>query len=497
MRMMMGWQRPPSELHRRLRIVALVGVVSTAGAAALLYWRRRKLSQLLKAPVEPSVDVPEECALPGKQRVMFRSFGCSHNSADGQTMMGLLRDAGYVFVDSIEECDIGIINSCTVKNPSEDACVNLVRRLHGLGKRAVVTGCVPQADRDMGPDVEGASLLGVTQIARIVEVVEETAQGRCVKLLRRAQLPSLDLPKIRRNDLIEIIPISSGCLGSCTYCKTKAARGKLQSYRPELISHAMHTAVASGAHQIWLTAEDTGAYGLDIGTDIACLLPTLTDGLDMLSRMLNVHVMMRMGMTNPPFILKHVDEVSRFLRHRHVFEFIHIPVQSGSDRTLRDMRREYTVDEFVSLVETLRLLVPGVSIATDIICGFPTETAADHQATLDLLKALKFTAVNISQFYPRPKTPAAAMKRVPTQVVKSRTREVTRLFESYRSFDDIVGQRVAVWFSEHSNRSNHTVGHTKQYVKVLVDRNELLLGTRHLVDVVDAKKWHVVGVVVV
>lgn len=115
-------------------------------------------------------------------------------------------------------------------------------------------------------------MIGVTQIDRIVEVVEETLKGNQVKLLAKKELPSLDLPKIRRNELIEIVPINTGCLGSCTYCKTKHARGKLGSYSPEAIVNSCMKATKEGVKEIWLTSEDTGAYGRDINTDLPHLV---------------------------------------------------------------------------------------------------------------------------------------------------------------------------------------------------------------------------------
>jgi threonylcarbamoyladenosine tRNA methylthiotransferase CDKAL1 len=209
--------------------------------------------------------------IPGTQRVFFKTYGCSHNTSDSEYMMGLLVDYGYKLVEDFGESDVCIINSCTVKNPSQDAFVNYVSKAKQTGKKVVVAGCVPQGDRNI-KGLEDCSMIGVTQIDRIVEVVEESLKGNNVKLLAKKELPALDLPKIRRNELIEIVPINTGCLGSCTYCKTKHARGKLGSYTLEAIVNSCLKAYKEGVKEIWLTSEDTGAYGRDINTDLPSLV---------------------------------------------------------------------------------------------------------------------------------------------------------------------------------------------------------------------------------
>lgn len=229
--------------------------------------------------------------IPGTQSVYFKTYGCSHNTSDSEYMMGLLVDYGYKLVEDYNESDVCIINSCTVKNPSQDAFVNYVSRAKQTGKKVVVAGCVPQGDRNI-KGLEDCSMIGVTQIDRIVEVVEESLKGNKVKLLAKKELPALDLPKIRRNELIEIVPINTGCLGSCTYCKTKHARGKLGSYTIEAIVNSCKKAVKEGVKEIWLTSEDTGAYGRDINTDLPNLVMEIIKNIpeDTMIRIGNLHL---------------------------------------------------------------------------------------------------------------------------------------------------------------------------------------------------------------
>ena len=230
------------------------------------------------------------------------------------------------------------------------------------------------------------SIIGVTQIDRVVEAVEQTLNGNVVKMLSKKELPKLDLPKVRKNPLVEIIPLSTGCLGACTYCKTRQARGKLGSYALEAIVSRAEEVIAEGVSEIWLSSEDTGAYGRDIGTNIVHLLNALIAILP------EKGVILRVGMTNPPYILEHMEEIAKILNHPNVYAFLHVPVQAGSDRVLigeGGLNREYTVDDFKNVVDVLIEKVPDVTIATDIICGFPNESEEDFQLTLDLINYYK------------------------------------------------------------------------------------------------------------
>lgn len=216
----------------------------------------------------------------------------------------------------------------------------------------------------------------------------------------------LDLPKIRKNPLVEIIPLSTGCLGSCTYCKTRHARGKLGSYDPNAIVERAQQAIGEGVMEIWLTSEDTGAYGRDIDTDLPTLLKSII-------KIMPNNIMLRLGMTNPPFILEHLQAMADILNHPRVYQFLHVPVQCGSNPVLDKMNREYTVEEFSEVADFLIENVPNMIVATDIICGFPTEDEKHHQESCDLVRKYQFPVLNISQFYPRPGTVAAKWKQLP------------------------------------------------------------------------------------
>ncbi|XP_062030247.1 uncharacterized protein LOC133746099 isoform X1 [Rosa rugosa] len=434
------------------------------------------------APLSPKV--------PGTETIYIKTFGCSHNQSDSEYMAGQLSAFGYSLSDNPEDADLWLINTCTVKSPSQSAMDTLIAKGKGAKKPLVVAGCVPQGSRDI-KELDGVSIVGVQQIDRVVEIVEETLKGHEVRLLSRKTLPALDLPKVRKNKFVEILPINVGCLGACTYCKTKHARGHLGSYTVGGLVGRVKSVIADGVREIWLSSEDTGAYGRDIGVNLPILLNAIVKELPP-----DASTMLRIGMTNPPFILEHLKEIAEVLRHPCVYSFLHVPVQSGSDAVLTAMNREYTVSEFKTVVDTLTELVPGMQIATDIICGFPGETDEDFAQTRDLIKEYKFPQVHISQFYPRPGTPAARMKKVPSTVVKNRSRELTSVFEAFTPYVGMEGRVERIWITEVATDGTHLVGHTKGYVQVLVAGPESMLGTSAIVKITSVGRWSVFGEVI-
>ncbi|KAH7492379.1 hypothetical protein KRP22_002057 [Phytophthora ramorum] len=452
--------------------------------------RFQKASATNSTTSSSSSDVDaKEPSVPGTQLIWMKTYGCSHNVSDSEYMQGVLASYGYRFTQEPDAAQLWLLNSCTVKDPSQAAFMHLAVKGRKQNKAVVVAGCVPQADRHL-KGLEEVSIVGIQQVDRVVEVVEETLKGHTVRLLAKNRLPELDLPKIRKNPMVEIIPLSTGCLGACTYCKTRHARGKLGSYTPDAIVSRAQTVINEGVTEIWLSSEDTGAYGIDIGTDLPTLMRKLLE-------VVPAGVMLRVGMTNPPYILDHLEAIAEVLNHERVYSFLHVPVQSGSDDVLLAMNREYTAGEFRRVADELLAKVPDLTLATDIICGFPTETEEHFDETMELVEKYRFHIMNISQFYPRPGTPAAKMKRVPTQVVKNRSRKLTKLFETFEPYTHLVGTTQKVWVNtEVSDDKKYTVAHTKNYTKVLLPRDDSLIGCTAEVSVLTAARFHITGEVI-
>ncbi|KAJ3661464.1 hypothetical protein Zmor_005859 [Zophobas morio] len=430
--------------------------------------------------------------IPGTQTIYIKTWGCAHNSSDTEYMAGQLAAYGYKLTDNKKEANLWLLNSCTVKNPAEDHFRNQVEEAKREGKYIVVAGCVPQG-APKASFIQGLSIIGVQQIDRVVEVVEETLKGNTVKLLgtkkehgKKVGGASLLLPKVRRNPLIEIIAINTGCLNQCTYCKTKHARGELGSYPPEEIVERAKQAFEEGVVEIWLTSEDTGTYGRDIGSSLPELLWKLVEVIPKGCRL-------RLGMTNPPYILEHLAEIAKIMNHPRVYSFLHVPVQSGSDQVLSDMKREYFRKDFEHVVDFLRSQISGMTIATDIICGFPTETEDDFEETMSLCEKYKFPSLFINQFFPRPGTPAALLPRIAAQEVKRRTKRLTDLFYTYQPYEGRVGETYEILVTEVSHDKCYFVGHNKFYEQVLIPKEQKYMGQLVTVKILSASKFSMIG----
>lgn len=436
-------------------------------------------------------------------KIYVKTWGCQHNFSDGEYMAGVLCEQGYTIVNSEADADVVIVNGCTAKAPSHDQFISLINRCaKDSGKVVVAAGCAAQTDaKALDPSV---GVVGVNQIHRIGTIVSSMVQARRTAtetkpetetkaapraLERGSGLPPLSLPKRRENPLIESLAACAGCLDHCAYCKTKYARGGLRSFKMEDVIAQVRRCVAEGVREIRLTGEDIGAYGVDIGTDLPALLEQIVKVLE------GTETMLRIGMANPPYILRHMDALGRILAHPNVFSWLHVPVQAGSDHVLQAMNRRYSVEDFENAVAGLRERVPGIEISTDVICGFPTETDEDFAGTLGLIEKYRFSFVNINAMFVRPGTPAAKMARVPGKVVKARAAEMHNLFHSYQTFDHMVGKRYKVWITERAHDGKSWAAHTKSYVQVLLDGEDprITAGSTATIEVTEASKWSVRG----
>ncbi len=334
------------------------------------------------------------------KKVFIKTYGCSFNFSDSENMAGLLKGSGrYELVKSEDEADIVIINSCTVKNSAE---TKFWRDVRNIKKIKILAGCVPQAEKDKSK-FEGYSVIGTNQINNVVHVLDETMAGNTVQLLKKNSNPRLNIPKVRRNDVIEIVPINEGCLGSCDFCITKFTRGHLLSYQPSEIIKHVRNALNDNVKEIWLTSQDTACYGYDIDTNIVNLLKKILE--------MKRDFKIRLGMGNPDFLPDYLDELIEVYKDSRMFKFLHIPVQSGSNSVLKKMKRNYNVETFVEIVEKFRKTHPLITIATDIIVGYPSETDDDFQKTVELMKKVKPDVLNISRFWARPGTIAKKKKQ--------------------------------------------------------------------------------------
>jgi len=418
----------------------------------------------------------------GRRRVYLESYGCTSNRFDSEVIVGLLLEEGYEICEGVGEADVVIVNTCGVKGPTENRVLHRLRKLSSFSKPLVVAGCLPLINLPaIKRAVEGKFVtLGPRSVDKVVEAVElalKRREGSFLSINRRLIKPIL--PKVRLNKVVEPLQIAEGCLGSCTYCCVRFARGHLFSYPPKVIAERVRSAVKEEVKEIWLTAQDVGAYGMDIKTD----LPNL------LRRVCSVEgdFFIRVGMINPSHALRLGKRLINAFTHRKVFKFLHLPLQSGNNSVLKDMNREYTVEDFRRIIEDFRAEIPEITVATDIICGFPTETWEAFEDSLTLLKDLRFDVVNVSRFFPRPGTVAAEMKQLPVKEVEERSRRISELSRR------ISLERNRLWLNwegeiliDEKGKNGSWIGRNYAYKPVVVKDSENLLGRRLTVRIMEA-----------
>lgn len=359
-------------------------------------------------------------------------------------MAGLLERDGFELAESAAEADAVVVNSCTVK---DQTWRELQKRLKALSSGSVhdnaapdknatapaviLAGCAPRVP-EQSRQLSEFSQLGPNNLAELPDLVRRSIAGeRLIRTDVKHDETRLELPSRRRNPRVEIVPISKGCLGSCTFCQTVIARGRLRSFPIEQIVQKISAAVSEGVTQVWLTSQDCGAYGLDIGTNLPALMREVAA--------LPGDFMVRVGMANPDLIWLCRDEFAEAIAHPRFYQFAHIPLQAGSDTVLADMRRLYTTDQFLRICDRLRKASPDITIATDIIVGFPTESNSDFEKTLDAMKEARIPVINRSRFSPRAGTPAARLEPLSSKVVSARSKQL------YAAACDIAFADLDAW----------------------------------------------------
>ncbi|MGA2875580.1 MAG: tRNA (N(6)-L-threonylcarbamoyladenosine(37)-C(2))-methylthiotransferase [Nitrososphaerales archaeon] len=356
------------------------------------------------------------------KKIYVEGHGCSASLADTEILMGMIEQGGYELVDDQDQADLSVLVTCSVKSVTEQRMLSRIRDLSHNGKnRLIVAGCLPKADPAKVTKIDqNLSMLGPGNLDRILPTIEGTFSGKQMVSLEPQKLVKLGLPRSRLNRVVGVVEISSGCLSSCTFCQVKLVKGNVFSYPEEQIVEEARILVSEGAKEIWLTSTDNAAYGRDAKTTLPSLIRKVLS--------LQGDFKVRVGMMNPLLTARLVDELVECFQHEKVFKFIHLPVQSGSDRILKAMQRGYSVDDFYEMVDAFRAAVPGISLSTDMIVGFPTETESEFLESLELLTKAKPDVVNISRFGARDGTKAAVMDgQIDSKTSKDRSAKMTAL----------------------------------------------------------------------
>ena len=353
-------------------------------------------------------------------RVYVESYGCSQNQGEGAAIARALADGGHDLVPLPDGADVGVLVTCAVIGPTEARMARRWRWISDRIPRVVVTGCLVPLRTSIleGEGRARTTFVPIREQPRIPGLLAEWSETtRPAEVLGRSR-PS---PPVPHPPVIEEVVIAQGCTSACTYCFSRLARGRLESVTAREIVRRAEAAAARGVVELRLTSLDTAAWGIDRG-------PTerLPDLLDALARVPG-DFSVRIGMMSPQTLAPTLDRYLEALAPDRFYKFLHLPVQSGSNRILAAMRRGYPVAEFRRQVALARARFPGLTLSTDVIVGFPGETEEDHRETEELLASVEPEIVNVTRYSPRPGTPASHLGPVGPRFAKRRSRSLAEL----------------------------------------------------------------------
>ena len=379
-------------------------------------------------------------------KIWVESYGCSASFADAEMISGLIVNGGHTLAENSRDADLNLIVTCSVKDATANKMVNRIKRLKS--KPLVVAGCLAKAEpKSVQRFSPNASLLGPNSIGKTLQIIDTTLQGKKKIELEDSDVTKTGLPKVRLNPVVGIVEIASGCMSECTFCQTKLARGDLQSYRLGDIVRQITQEIRDGCKEVWLTSTDNGCYGLDIGTSLPELVNKVSD--------IPHDFMIRVGMMNPMYMPKIKMDLIESFESDKVFKFLHVPVQSGSNKILHEMKRGHTAETFQDIVNRVRTKFPRFTISTDIIVGFPGETEEDFADTVQLVKETKPDVVNLSRYSQRPGTSAAEMAQIPVAEVKNRSKKLFDVINkiSLQNNQEWIGWTGTVLFDEQTDEA--------------------------------------------
>ncbi len=403
--------------------------------------------------------------------VYVETYGCALNHSESDAIKRGL--CGHQLVDNPEDAHVIVINTCVVTETTER---KLLRRVGILcdnlrDRRLVVTGCA-------------ANVLAPGAWLRYPKAT--VVQSRLVAQFINSQFQSVSGAFHPRSyDVTTRIKIAQGCEGRCSYCIVRLARGQTQSRPIEAITREIELRVRHGAKEVLLASQDAGVYGVDIGSSLPELINTICE--------LEYEFKLRVGMMNVTSLREMKSELLSSFDHPKIYKFVHLPVQSGSDRILTLMERGHSVSDYKRYVSAFRRRFQEITVSTDFIVGFPTETHNDFQSTVKLLRETKPIKVNITRFSSRPGTTAASLDPVTPRIAKDRSRVLTaeHHYIAYQQNCTLVGTTCDALAVERGKNAS-TVLYNDNYRPIVIPRL-VPLGTSHATRITQATPTYLRG----
>lgn len=409
-----------------------------------------------------------------------RTYGCQMNELDSEIMVGALEKRGLARVEDEENADLLLFNTCSIRDLAERKVMGKLGQLGRSSKRKSiigVTGCMAMAKKDSLfrklPHID--FIVGTNNISDLNSVLDEVLETGRQTIRTDSQFEeNLNYFDAKRDDPLKAqVSIIRGCDKFCTYCVVPYTRGQEVSRPPEDIEKECRILVDKGYKEITLLGQNVNSYGKD-KPEWGHLFHDLLYRLDKIP-----------GLSRVRFMTSHPCDITVELMHAihdlpSLCEFVHFPLQAGSNRILRKMHRIYTYEEYLNKVELLRKILPGVSLGTDIIVGFPTETEEEFQMTYDAFKQIGFSVAFIFAYSARKGTPAFRWKDdIPEEVKQERLQRLMDLYQQIANEErsQMIGQQVEVLVERRNRDEKQLKGRTRCWKKVIFPGDQSLIGT--------------------
>ncbi|HID32037.1 MAG TPA: tRNA (N6-isopentenyl adenosine(37)-C2)-methylthiotransferase MiaB [bacterium (Candidatus Stahlbacteria)] len=413
----------------------------------------------------------------------LKVYGCQMNKYDGLLIETILDSAGHRKVERADESDIIIVNTCSVRDHAEKRALGHSRVLSGLGKKIAICGCMAQRmGRSLLDELGADYIVGPGCYQTLPGIIE--TDGPVVAIDHDDELYESVIPK--HNAVTVMVTVMRGCDNYCSYCIVPFVRGRVRSRKVESVITEVHEAVSSGGKEALLLGQDITSYQHG-NVNLAQLIEEV-------SRV--------EGLRRIRFITSHPrgfgqDLIEVIGNNSKVCPHVHLPLQSGSNRILDLMNRGYTIESYLELVDQIRKAVPGVSITTDLIVGFPSETDEDYQMTIDVVRKLRFDFAYMFCYSDRPGTAAVKITpKIPDALIKKRLIELIRLQNTITKENNewLVGKRVEILIEQRGRRGNF-LGRNPQNIMIAVDES-VEIGGIYEVEVNEVRGWTPVGRIV-
>lgn len=432
--------------------------------------------------------VLEQKAENGK-KLFIESYGCQMNFSDSEIVASILANEGYNTTQNLEEADLVLVNTCSIRDKAEQTVrkrldkYNAIKKINP-GMKVGVLGCMAErlkskfleeekiVDMVVGPDA-------YKDLPNLLKEVDEGRDAINVILSKEETYGDIAPVRLNSNGVTAFVSITRGCDNMCTFCVVPFTRGRERSRDPESIMEEINSLWEKGFKEITLLGQNVDSYlwyggGLKKDYDKASDMQkaTAVDFAGLLDRAAKAFPKMRFrfSTSNPQDMHENVFHV--IAKHENVCNYIHLPVQSGSTRILKEMNRQHTREEYMALIDSIRAIIPDCSISQDMITGFPTETEEDHKDTLSLMEYVKYDFGYMFAYSERPGTLAARKMEddVPEEIKKRRLQEVVDLQQklSLERTQRFIGQTVEVLIEKESKRSSeHWSGRNSQNTMVV------------------------------